>query len=90
MDDFAIGMLGAGGFDPAEDILGITVNRHAHGYAYEYNSLFDPDYPEGESPHEIGRQPFGRIRIANSDSGGRAYIDCAIDEAWRAVGELNS
>ncbi len=83
------GMLGAGGFDPAEDILGITVNRHSHGYAYEYNSLFDPDYSEGESPHEIGRRPFGRIRVANSDSGGRAYMDCAIDEAWRAVGELN-
>ena len=83
------GMLGAGGFDPAQDILGITVNRHPHGYAYEYNSLFDPDYSEGESPHEIGRRPFGRIRVANSDSGGRAYMDCAIDEAWRAVGELN-
>jgi spermidine dehydrogenase len=82
------GMLGPGGLDPAEDILGITVNRHPHGYAYMYNSLFDPKYAEGEAPHEVGREPFGRIRIANSDAGARAYLDCAVDEAWRAVGEL--
>ena len=28
-------MLGGGGFDPAGDILGITVNRWPHGYAYQ-------------------------------------------------------
>jgi len=84
------GMLGPGGLDPAEDILGIIVNRHSHGYAYEYNPLFDPDYAEGEAPHEIGRQPFGRIRIANSDSGAHAYVDSAVDQAWRAVSELDA
>ncbi len=83
------GMLGPGGLDPAEDILGITVNRHSHGYAYDYNPLFDPDYAEGEAPHEVGRRPFGRIHIANSDAAARAYMDAAIDEAWRAVGELS-
>jgi spermidine dehydrogenase len=31
--------LGAGGFDPATDIIAITVNRWPHGYAYEYNPL---------------------------------------------------
>lgn len=29
------------------------------------------------------------ITIANTDAGARAYLDCAIDEAWRAVGELS-
>lgn len=82
------GMLGPGGLDPAEDILGITVNRHPHGYAYSYNSLFDPDYAEGEAPHEIGRRPFGRVRIANSDAGASAYLDAAVDQAWRAISEL--
>jgi len=82
------GMLGPGGFDPAEDIAAITVNRWPHGYAWNPNPLFNPDYPEGQAPHEIGRQPFGRIRIANSDAGARAYLDCAIDEAWRAVQEF--
>jgi spermidine dehydrogenase len=81
-------ILGPGGFDPNTDIAAITVNRWPHGYAYEYNSLFDPDWPEGGAPHEIGRTPFGRIAIANSDAGAAAYTDCAIDQAYRAVQEL--
>jgi len=81
-------MLGPGGFDPAADIEGITVGRWAHGYAYEYNSLFDPDFPEEEAPHVVGRKPFGRIAIANADAGATAYMNVAIDEAYRAVQEL--
>ena len=73
---------------PIRDIAAITVNRWPHGYAYEYNPLFDPDWPAGSAPHEIGRAPFGRITIANSDAGAAAYTDCAIDQAYRAVQEL--
>jgi spermidine dehydrogenase len=81
--------LGAGGFDPARDITAITVNRWPHGYAYEYNSLWDPFWLEGsETPCEVARKPFGRIAIANADAGAYAYTDCAIDQAWRAVGEI--
>ncbi len=80
--------LAAGGFDPARDIAAITVNRWPHGYGYEYNPLFDPQWPKGEAPHEIGRKPHGRITIANSDSGATAYTDVAIDQAFRAVSEL--
>jgi spermidine dehydrogenase len=81
-------MLGGAGFDPARDIAGITVNRWAHGYAYTPNSLFDPDWKEEEKPWVIGRKPFGNIAIANSDAGANAYTDEAIDQAWRAVGEV--
>jgi len=84
-------MLGSAGFDPARDIEGITVNRWAHGYAYEstpYNALFDPHWKEGEQPWVLGRKQFGRIAIANSDAGASAETDAAIDQAWRAVGEL--
>ncbi len=81
-------MLSPGGFEPARDIQAITVNRWPHGYAYEYNSLYDPEWPAGQSPCEIGRQPFGRIHIANSDAGAFAYTNEAIDQAWRAVQEL--
>ena len=80
--------LGSGGFDPKRDILGITVNRWPHGYAYEYNELFDPQWDEGSAPHEIGRQRIGRIAIANSDAGASAYVDAAIDQADRAIREL--
>jgi spermidine dehydrogenase len=81
--------LAAGGFDPASDIEAITVNRWPHGYGYEYNPLFDPQWAPGEAPHEIGRQPYGRITIANTDSGATAYTDVAIDQALRAVKELH-
>ena len=76
------------GIDPASEITAITVNRWPHGYAYEYNPLFDPVWPAGQAPHEIGRARFGRIAIANSDSGAAAYTDCAIDQAFRAVDDL--
>jgi spermidine dehydrogenase len=82
-------MLKGGGFDPAKDIQAITVNRWPHGYAYEYNQLFEPvGRPASERPCVIGRQPFGRITIANSDSDGHAYTNIAIDQAYRAVQEL--
>ena len=81
-------MLAAGGFDPARDIEAITVNRWPHGYGYEYNPLFDPEWPEGQQPHILGRKRFGRITIANSDSGATAYTDVAIDQAYRAINEL--
>jgi spermidine dehydrogenase len=81
-------MLGSAGFDPARDIQGITVNRWAHGYAFSPNPLFDPDWKEEEKPWVIGRQPLGRIRIANSDAGAEAETDTAIDQAYRAVQEI--
>ena len=82
-------MLGSAGFDAKEDILGITVNRWPHGYAYEFNPLFDDFSISPESrANVVGRARFGRIAIANSDSGARAYTDSAIDMAHRAVAEL--
>jgi spermidine dehydrogenase len=82
------GMLGPGGFDPARDIEAITVNRWPHGYAYERNSLSDPEWVAGRAPHEVGRRRHGRIAIANSDAQAYAYVDGAIDAAWRATREL--
>ena len=81
-------MLGGAGFDAARDIAAITANRWGHGYAYEYDSYSDRDLPRGPRPNVLGRAPFGRITIANSDSAARAYTDAAIDEAHRAVREL--
>jgi spermidine dehydrogenase len=83
--------LGPGGFDPARDIAAITVNRWPHGYAYEYNSLFDDFWLNGgETPCEVARKPFGRIAIANSDAAAYAYTDAAIDQAYRAVKEVTA
>lgn len=82
-------MFGPYGLDPERDLRAITVNRWAHGYAYQYNSLFDPFWLEGkETPCERARKPFGRLAIANADSGAYSYTDCAIDHAHRAVSEI--
>jgi len=88
--DQLVRVLGSGGFDPTRDIEAITVNRWPHGYAYEYNPLWDPDWPEGKRPCDIARQRFGRITIANSDAAAAAYTDQAIDQSYRAVQELLS
>jgi spermidine dehydrogenase len=81
-------VLGHGGFDPAEDILALAVNRWPYGYAYTYDTLADPDVAPEQRPHVIGRQRCGRITIANSDAGAAAFTNQAWDEANRAVEEL--
>ena len=82
------GALSPGGFDVERDIAGITVNRWPHGYAYEYNDLYDPpEYSPDNGPHIQGRAQIGRISIANSDASAYAYVNGAIDAADRAVNE---
>lgn len=76
------------GFDAARDIEGITCNRWSHGYAYEYMRPWDQFWPDGELPIVKARQPWGRVAIANSDSGAYAYAHSAIDQAARAVRDL--
>jgi spermidine dehydrogenase len=83
------GMLGPAGFDVQRDILAITVNRWPHGYSRDYLDLWDPDWPEGQAPHQVASRPFGNITMANSDAGADAYTHVAIDEAFRAVRELS-
>ncbi len=80
-------MLGRYGFDHEADIKAITVNRIPHGYAYWYQGLDDPEWEEGQAPHEIGRQQFGRISIANTDSEVTPLMNAAFDAAYRAVEE---
>jgi len=83
-------VLGPAGFDATREIAGITVNRWPHGYAYEYNPLWDPEsfFDGGETPNELARRRFGRIAIANSDAAAAAYTDQAIEQAARAVRDL--
>ncbi|WP_246737407.1 FAD/NAD(P)-binding protein [Nordella sp. HKS 07] len=80
--------LAGGGFDPARDIEAITINRWAHGYAREYKRPWDNFWPDGPLPITAARQSWGRIAIANADSGAYPYANCAIDQAARAVRDL--
>jgi spermidine dehydrogenase len=85
-------VLGPGGFKAADDILAITVNRWPHGYAYSYNSLYDPlewvFTSTPSRPNVVARQPFGLISIANADAAASPHTDAAILEAHRAVIEV--
>jgi len=84
--------LGAGGFDPARDIIAIAVNRWPHGYSYTYNPLDDPlewvYTTTDDRPCVKARQPFGVITIANSDAAASPHTDAAMLEAHRAVQEV--
>jgi spermidine dehydrogenase len=84
---FARALAGTG-FDAARDIEAITFNRWSHGYALEYMRPWDQFWPDGPLPIEAARKGWGRIAIANSDSGAYAYAHSAIDQAGRAVDEL--
>ncbi len=80
--------LAGAGFDAERDIHAITVNRWAHGYPYKPILLWEPDWPNEESkPWVIGRKPFGRITIANSDAGAASGTNSAIVQGYRAVQE---
>ncbi|MCH8099903.1 MAG: NAD(P)/FAD-dependent oxidoreductase [Proteobacteria bacterium] len=72
------GMLPSELFDFDRDVASISVNRWAHGY-----TTGGP----GDSTR-IGRQPFGRITIANSDSAPGADAKTAMMMGYRAVNEL--
>ena len=81
--------LSGAGFDSDRDIHAITVNRWPHGYAYSPDLTWEPEWKsEAEKPWVIGRQPFGRIGIANSDAGAKADTNAAITQAYRAITEL--
>ena len=83
------GALAGYDFDPDRDITAITVNRWPHGYAYNPTLIWEPEYrSEAEKPWVIGRQPIGRIHIANSDAGAGADTNTAITQANRAVSEI--
>lgn len=81
-------MLGPYGYDEARDLMAITVNRWSHGYAWEFNSLFD-ETEEAEKTKILARTPIGNVTIANSDSEWVPYIHGAVPAAWRAVNELS-
>lgn len=87
-------MFGAGGFDPARDILAITVNRWPHGYAYGHDPetgqvawMLD-ELPPERSPWVAARKSFGRIAIANSDATADAMTEGAFRAAELAIKSL--
>jgi spermidine dehydrogenase len=89
-------LLGPGGFDPARDIAGITVNRWPHGYAYSIDEesgdiAWAPDrWHHERRPWVDARQNVGNIAIAGTDAASNAMTESAIEEAHRAVHSLGT
>ena len=87
-------MLGPGGFDPARDIAGITVNRWPHGYAYSVDAESGDVawWPERwRHPHRPwieARQRVGNIAFAGTGASSNAMTESAIEEAHRSVHSL--
>ena len=87
-------MLGEGGFDPANDIKAITVNRWPHGYAVGYDaasgkmSYWSEEWSDEMKLWLAGRQRSGRIAFANTDASARAMTEAAIEQAHRATLEV--
>lgn len=81
-------MFGRGGFKSTRDVQALTINRWPHGYTYLTMPLWDGDVPEDQQIHVVARERFGNIAIANTDAGGDAETNLAIEQAFRAVGEL--
>jgi spermidine dehydrogenase len=85
-------VFGAAGFDPAEDIEGIAINRFGHaevvcypGFAFRSGSSVEPR--PGMPIYDAG-QRFGRIAFAHTDLFGFADNQGTTMVSWRAVNEL--
>ncbi|MGI9238768.1 MAG: NAD(P)-binding protein [Woeseiaceae bacterium] len=89
-------MLGPGGFDPARDIAGITVNRWPHGYAYSVDAdssdvaWWPERWPHKRRPWVDARQRVGNIAFAGTDASSNAMTESAIEEAHRAIVSLRT
>ncbi|MCP4290111.1 MAG: hypothetical protein GY792_37825, partial [Gammaproteobacteria bacterium] len=85
-------VLGDAGFDPADDIEGIAINRWGHaeiicypGFAFGSGS---PDEPIPGVPIYDAAQPFGRIAFAHTDLNGVASNQGTTKVSRRAVDDL--
>lgn len=79
-------IFGQAGFSK-RDVLGITLNRWGHCYAYNYNSLFDTP-KQSQRTIKTARKVCGNIAIANSDANWDAFLHTAIEQAMRALSDL--
>ena len=75
-------------------IMGITVNRWPHGYAYSIDTesgdvAWSPELWQHErQPWVDARQRVGNIAFAGTDAAANAMTESAIEEAHRAVHSL--
>jgi spermidine dehydrogenase len=80
-------MFGAAGFDARRDIAGIVLNRWGHAYCAPQPGFFLGR--EGHAPpHQVLRQPHGRIVFAHAELQGTLNMAYSMLEAHRAAGQV--
>jgi spermidine dehydrogenase len=82
-------VLGPWGFNAAEDIVAITVNRWGHGYVYanSYQGISKFENPARDYPQVEGRASLGRISFAGADAAGNPWTQATFVQAHRAAME---
>ena len=78
-------MFGPWGFNAADDILAITVNRWGHGYNFFKGP--GPYAGKQQPPFVKGRARLGRISFAGADAGGSPWTQLALQQGMRAAKE---
>ncbi len=78
-------MFGPWGFNAADDILAITVNRWGHGYNFFKGP--GPYASKKHPPYIKGRERLGRISFAGADAGGSPWTQLALQQGMRAARE---
>jgi len=76
-----------GGFDPARDIAGITLNRWGHAYVVPEPGFFHP-LSGGKSNSDIIREGYGHIYFAHSELRGLQAFAGAYAEGQRAARQV--
>ena len=79
-----VALFDGGGFDPAEDIGGLILNRWGHAYVAPGPGFFF-GRDGAPAPPDVIREPFGRVAIGHSELRGHQNWTGAAAEGRRAV-----
>jgi spermidine dehydrogenase len=82
-------LFAASGFDPAQDIAGIILNRWGHALSVPYPGFYG-GARGGPGPGDIVRQHYGRIAFGHSELDGLQHWGPAADEGRRAFNQVTS
>ena len=80
-------LFGSAGFDPAEDVAGIILNRWGHAYSVPIPGFYGG--ANGNAPRDILRRRYGRIAFGHSELDGLQHYGPAADEGRRAFGQIS-